>query len=224
VIGTVPLPRARVLAQLDDPAKSALLIERAYAHGRVMLWTTTIDNAWTRIPDSPATLVPLVHELLRYGARAEPPRRNLSPGEPFEAEVAGSIIPRGLALVSPDGTRRALEGDVLPVVGGRWALPGIPGKDTERIGAYRIEREGAAAIPFAVQLDAHEGDLERLPADEVVLLNQVFVQPQGSAAGDAGPVRPDRGELWRGIALACLVFLCLESLWAAYIGRRRKVA
>jgi hypothetical protein len=223
VVGTQPLPRTRVLAQLDDPAKSALLLERAYARGRVILWTTSVDNAWTRIPDSPATLVPLVHELLRYGVRAEPPRRNLAPGEPLEVEVAGAF-PRGLALVGPDGTRRALEGEVLPVVGGRWRLPGIPGKDTERVGAYRIEREGAGAIPFAVQLDAHEGDLERLPPAEVAQLNQVFVEPLGASGKDAGPARPERGELWRGLALACLVFLCLESLWAAYIGRRRRVA
>jgi len=224
LLGTQPLPRARVLAQLDDPAKSALLVERAYARGRVILWSSSIDNAWTRIPDSPATLVPLVHELLRYGARAEQPRRNLSPGEPLEIEVGGGLIPRNLALVSPDGTRSALEGDVLSIVGGRWKLPGIPGGDTERVGPYRIEREGAPPIPFAVQLDPREGDLERLPVEELVLQNQVFVQPQGVARSDSDPVRPERGELWRGLALACLVFLCLESLWAAYIGRRRRVA
>lgn len=223
LLGTQPLPRSRVLARLDDPAQSALLVERPYLRGRVILWTTSVDNAWTRIPDSPATLVPLVHELLRYGARAEPQRRNLAPGEPLEVEVAGAF-PRGLALLLPDGTRHALEGDVPQVVGGRWKLPGIPGKETERVGAYRIEREGAPPIPFAVQLDAHEGDLERLPPGEVAQLHSVFALPNSAAGRADAPARPDRGELWRGIALACLVCLCLESLWAAYIGRKRRVA
>jgi hypothetical protein len=35
------------------------------------------------------------------------------------------------------------------------------------------------------------------------------------------PRAQQRGELWRGIALACLAALVLESLWAAWIGRRR---
>jgi len=46
------------------------------------------------------------------------------------------------------------------------------------------------------------------------------------APGDAGdrgvdPGRFQRGELWRGIALACLAALVCETLWAAWIGRRR---
>jgi len=223
VLGTHPLPQARVLARLDDAAKSPFLIERPYLRGRVILWTTTIDNAWTHIPDSPATLVPLVHELLRYGARAEAPRRNLAPGEPLQVEVAGAF-PSKLVLVTPEGTRRPLDGDVVQVVGGRWKLPTIPGKETEGIGAYKIESEGASAIPFAVQLDAREGDLERLPGEEAQRLSSVFLLPQGEAAASHDPARPDRGELWRQIALACLVCLCLESLWAAYLGRKRRVA
>ena len=223
VLGTQPLAQARVLARLDDPGKSALLLERPYLRGRVILWTSTIDNAWTRIPDSPATLVPLVHELLRYGARAEAPRRNLAPGEPLQVEVTGAF-PSKLVLVTPEGARHALDGDVVQTVGGPWKLPGIPGKDTERIGAYRIESEGASAIPFAVQLDAREGDLERLPSEEAQQLSAVFLLPHGAAATIHDPSHSDRGELWRQIALACLACLCLESLWAAYLGRKRRVA
>ena len=222
MLGTQVLPQARVLAQLDDPGKSAFLIERPYVRGRVILWTSTIDNAWTRIPDSPATLVPLVHELLRYGARAEAPRRNLAPGEGLQAYV--TAFPHNLTLVGPDGTRRALEGDVSQETGGSWKLPAIPGKDTERVGAYRIEREGADPIPFAVQLDAREGDLERLPPEEAAQLSSVFVLPQSESNRERNPAQPERGELWRQIALGCLVFLCLESLWAAYLGRKRRVA
>ncbi|MBK7645377.1 MAG: BatA domain-containing protein [Planctomycetes bacterium] len=223
LIGTQPLPQARVLASLDDPAQSAFLIERPYLRGRVILWTTSIDDAWTRIPDSPGTLVPLVHELLRYGARAEAPRRNLAPGEPLEIETTGAF-PRNLALVLPDGARRALEGEVVQAVGGKWKLPNIEGKQLERVGAYRIEREGADPIPFSVQLDAREGDLERLPAEEVAQLHSAFVQANGDPGSQPDKARPDRGELWRGLALACLVFLCLESLWAAWLGRKRRVA
>jgi hypothetical protein len=200
------------------------LIEKSYLAGRVFLWTSSIDNAWTHIPDSPGTLVPLVHELLFYGARAEAPRRNIAPGEPLEVELSGEVFPRNLTLLSPEGGRRTLEGEVKQLEGGRLQLPQIQEKDTERIGAYRIERDGAPAIPFAVQLDPREGDLERLPTDEVVQLNSVFVQPEHAHNASADPARPERGELWRWIAFACLGFLCLESLWAAFLGRKRRVA
>src|SRR5690349_11266836 len=63
---TRALPDARVLARFDDPARSPALIERAFDRGRVFLWTSTIDADWTRMPESPRTLVPLVHELVRY--------------------------------------------------------------------------------------------------------------------------------------------------------------
>ncbi len=222
LIGTQPFPRAEVLARLDDPAQSPLLVERSYLRGRVILWTTSIDDAWTRIPDSPATLVPLVHELLRYGARAERPRRNLAPGEPLE--VVSTVYPKNPVLVRPDGSRRALEGEPKQETGGRWKLPGIPGADTERIGAYRIEREGAAPIPFAVQLDAHEGDLERLAPEELSGLHRAYQTLAGEKHGSDDARRPERGELWRWLAIGCAAFLVLESLWAAFLGRRRRVA
>lgn len=221
LLGTTPFARSEVLARLDDPGQSPLLLERSYLRGRVLLWTTSIDDAWTRIPDSPATLVPLVHELLRYGARAESPRRNLAPGEALE--VVSNVYPKNPLLVRPDGSRRALEGEPQQEPGGRWKLPPIPGSETERVGAYRIEREGASAIPFAVQLDAREGDLERLASEELSGVHRAL-QPFSSGSKDSpDPRRPERGELWRWLALGCLCFLLLESAWAAFLGRRRRV-
>ena len=220
-------PGARALATLDDPGSSALLVERPFDRGRVFLWTTTIDPSWTRLPESPRTLVPLAHELLRYAARPSGPSRNLAPGEPIQAEAPS--FPRVLALSRPDGSRDVLDGVAEELPGGRWRLPMIPGKETERAGLYRIEMDGstsrAGSIAFAVCLDPDEGDLERIGADELSSLHPALV---GVSAGDRGdsdddPGQLQRGELWRGIAIACLAALVLESLWAAWIGRRRSV-
>jgi hypothetical protein len=216
---------ARTLASLDDPGSHALLLERAFDRGRVLLWTTTIDNLWTRIPDSPRTLIPLAHELLRYATRSSAPTRNLGPGEPLVAEVGS--FPRNLALSRPDGSRTPLDGVAQELANGRWRLPVIPGKDTERAGLYRIEMESggsrAGSTAFAVRIDPSEGDLERLRPGELESLHPALV-PVTSGETDTGGVDPraqQRGELWRGIALACLAALVLESLWAAWIGRRR---
>ena len=219
-VGARPIAGARVLATIDDDASHPLLVERAYDRGRVFLWTSTIDPAWTRLPESPATLVPLVHEWLRYAATSEEAPRNVAPGSPLAAEVAQ--FPRNVNLVRPDGSRRALDGDPQALNGGRWKLPVVPGKDTEKSGVYKIEMEGARSLSFAVGVDPLEGDLDRINGAELRALSTALVSldtPEGAKTTDDRDSQ--RGELWRGIAICCLVALVLESLWAAWLGQKR---
>jgi uncharacterized membrane protein len=218
-----PLDDASVLASIDDADGHPLLLERAYDRGRTFLWTTTIDNAWTKLPESPRTLVPLVHELLRYAGRGREAARNVPVGGALVAEV--DSFPRDLVVVRPDGARRPLDGSPTELAEGLWRLPAVT--DTDRAGAWRIERADAPPIPFSVQLDPAESDLARLAADEVDGLHPALVaassQP-GDADSDAGDGRAGRGEIWRWLALACLAALIAESLWAAFLGRKRRLA
>lgn len=218
---TRPLSDARVLAKLDDDASSALLIERAYDRGKVFLWTTSIDPEWTRLPESPRTLVPLVHEWTRYAARPAAPSRNVALGAALLAEV--NTFPRTPALVLPDGSRRPLESAPETAGPGTWRLAALGA--TERAGLYKLELEGASALPFAVQFDAREGDLDRMGANELASLHPALV----AVGRDDGPRTKDddeparQGELWRPIAIACFVALALETLWAAWVGRSRRL-
>jgi Aerotolerance regulator N-terminal len=218
-----PLSNAHVLATLDDEGAHALLVERAYDRGKVLLWTTTIDPLWTRLPESPRTFVPLVHELLRHAAYAETTPRNVSPGEPLAAEV--SAFPRNPQLVRPDGSRRPIEGEPERVGLGNWKLPPVPGKETEHVGAYKIEMDGLSPLHFAVQLDPLEGDLDRISPAEVDALHPAFATLRTGDGDHRGEdrVTPQRGELWRWVALGCLIALVLESLWAAWLGLQRGV-
>jgi hypothetical protein len=222
---TRPAPGSRVLAALDDPGAHPLLLERAFDRGRVFLWTTTIDTAWTRLPESPRTLIPLAHELVRYAARSSGPPRNVGPGEPLAGETPS--YPRNLVLARPDGSRVPVDGVAEELSSGRWRLPVVPGRETEKSGLYRIEMEvagaRAASMAFAVRMDPSEGDLERVGREELATLHPALlgVASGERGEGDPGIRAPERGELWRGIAIACLAALVLESLWAAWIGRRR---
>lgn len=217
------LPNAHVLAALDDEGGHPLLLERAYDRGKVLLWTSTIDPAWTRVPESPRTFVPLVHELLRHAAHAESAPRNVAPGEPLAAEL--TAFPRNPQLVRPDGSRRPIEGEPERAGTDSWKLPVVPGKETERVGAYRIEMEGLPALHFAVQLDPLEGDLDRLAPAELDALHPAFTTLRTGSSDRSGPDRatPQRGELWRWLALGSLAALVLESLWAAWLGKKRSV-
>ncbi len=209
---------ARVLARLDDHDQSPLLVERPYDRGSVFLWTTTLDNAWTRLPESPRTLVPLVHELLRYAGRPRASARNVGVGQPLRAEV--TAFPRELKLVRPDGSRRLLDAEPQSAGANVWSLPTVT--ETDRAGLYTIETVGAGEIAFAVQVDPDEGDLDRLGAAELDALHPALrLVARDAQSASTAPEAPDRGELWRWLAGACLVALVLESLWAAWIGRSR---
>lgn len=220
-VATRPLPAAHVLARLDDEAQSPLLVEKAFDRGRVMLLTTTIDTAWTRMPESPRTLVPLVHEIVRWVGRPRGASRNVAVGRGIELEVAE--FPRSPVIVRPDGARAGLAGEPVAAGPNAWRLPRID--DTARVGLYRVEFSDGAAQPFAVQLDPRESDLERIGASELASLHPALVavsslttersrEPESSAP---------RGELWRWLAIAALAALVLETLWSAWIGRARSV-
>jgi hypothetical protein len=88
---------------------------------------------------------------------------------------------------------------------------------------YRIEAEGGTSEPFAVQLDPLEGALARISAVELVGVHPSLELASASETRSSDPEEsaPPKGELWRGIAIACFVALVCESLWAAWIGRSR---
>lgn len=214
-----PLPAARVLATLDS-GSAPLLVERAFGAGRVLLWTTTLDAAWTRIPESPRTLVPLAHELVRHAGRGPERRLEVPVGEALTVVV--DRFPRSPVAVGPDGARRPIDGEPTELGGGRWALPPI--EDTDRVGVYRVEFDEAPPAVFAVQGDASEGDLERVPADALAGLHPALrpVRAETTAGQEGDDQR--RGELWRGILWLCLAVLVSESLWSAWLERRRRLA
>lgn len=216
-----PQEGAKVLARLDDEGASPLLIEKSYDRGRTFLWTTSIDPEWTRLPESPRTLVPLVHEWLRYaGRRAELPR-NVGVGGALMAEV--DAFRQKVELVAPEGGRRPLDGE--PAAAGALKRRVTALGATERAGVYRIEAEGAPAEPYAVQLDTSESDLARMEPQALATFHPALVvaSARESAGEDPDEPAPARGELWRGIAIACLAVLVFESLWAAWLGRSRRV-
>ena len=68
-------------------------------------------------------------------------------------------------------------------------------------------------------------DVERVGTSELANLHPVWL-PLGQRAGgsgEEGAEAPRSGELWRWFAAATLIFLVLESLWAARLGQVRRL-
>jgi hypothetical protein len=214
---------ARVLARLDDVDRSPLLIERPYDRGRVFVWTTTISPQWTLLPASPRSLVPFVHELVRTAATTTEAALNLAPRESFAAAVDG--FPRRIEWIGPDGEgRKPVEGEAEELPGGRWLLPPVESEMLARAGLYRLECEGTNDVLVAVRLDAAEGDLARITPEALDALHRALApyDPAREGDDDGGGIG-QKGELWRGLALAALLALIGESLWGAWIGFRRRI-
>lgn len=212
-----PLPDALVLAALDDEPGSPLLLERAFGSGRVLLFTSSLNPDWNRLSLSARTLVPFAHELLRHAARMDPPRRTLALGEALLPRF--DAFPRNPVLVAPGGERRALGGDPREVEGG-FELDPVLGAD--RAGLWRVESDNGERVNFAIAPDPAEGDLERLSGAELSSLHPALV-PVAQDRDRSGRAEPSgsRGELWRPIALLALLALVGDSLFAAFLGRRR---
>ncbi|MEZ5979940.1 MAG: BatA domain-containing protein [Planctomycetota bacterium] len=217
-VGCVPLPDAHVLATLDDGG-APLLVERAFGRGRVFLLTTTIDPAWTRLPESPKTLVPLSHEWMRHAARDSNPPHDLDVGEPIVVETAG--FPRRPALVLPSGARRPVDAQPQELPDGRWSL--VLAERAGRPGAYAAEVDGDVVAHFAVRFDTDEGALARILPTDLAAVHRALV-PATERRDEVATAGTDSGELWRPVAAIVLVLLVLESLFAALVGRRRRPA
>lgn len=220
-LGVRPLGDARVLASLDDDANSPLLIERPWAAGRTFLWTTTIGRAWTPLPQLARAMVPLVVEWVRYAGRRDAPRRDGLPGE--APPLMSPEFPQQAMLLRPDGTSRALAGESTPTPDGQFLLPRPARKDAEHTGLYTVRALDSAPMPFAIALDPSESALQRLGSAALASLHSnIFVtSPSDGAGNSASADDGQEGELWRLVAWICLLFLVLESLWGARLGRRR---
>jgi hypothetical protein len=217
-----PSPGARVLASFDDPEQSPLLVEGTLGRGHVWLWTSSFDSAWSRLPDSPRTLVPLLHEWLLHAGRPDRAPRHARVGATLAAEVRG--FPRTPEWIAPGGRRIASASAPLEIASDLWRVECA--ERALRVGSWSLSRQGEAPLDWWIELPPQERLLERLPAEGLSLLHpllrahelrELASTTDGGAADDAN----GRTELWRVCAWICLAILVAESLWAAWIGRGR---
>jgi hypothetical protein len=209
-----PAPADRVLARYDDGAVAA--VERRVGAGRVIVWTSTLDDTWTDIAVKPVFL-PLVQRLVRYLAQYEQPASWFTVGQVLDLNARGRNRADRI-VVTPAGER-------LQPAAGRNAS-GLVELNEQGIYELRTSTASARPEPLAVNLDPAESDLTPIDTRELVASITGHASQTTAEAVTSQEMTQEEAErrqsLWWYLLLAGLLLLATETAIANRLSRKEK--
>ncbi len=206
-----PTATDRVLARFDDGAVA--LAERRIGAGRVVAFTSSLDDSWNNLALKPIYL-PMVHQLARYLARYEPP----APWRTVGQVVDLSDMLRGRAdrvVVTPSDTQIKVAA----------SEPGVV--ELTEHGVYQVRAAtGTGRVDrIAVNLDPTESDLAPLDPQELVaaVSGRAAASTPLQAQTEVTAAESERQQgLWWYLLTAGLALLALETAIANHLSRNER--
>jgi len=202
----------RVLARYDDGGVAAA--ERKMGAGRIVVWTSTLDDSFTDIGVKPVFL-PLVHQMVRYLAHYEQPASWYTVGQVLD--VATRAKGRTEIVVTPSGERITEQNG-----------KGLVELGEQGVYELRVPGGGTATRPesIAVNIDPVESDLAPLDTRELVAAvtghaNPEVAEPAATEQLSREDVEKRQG-LWWYLLLAGVGLLAVETLIANRLSRTEK--
>jgi len=208
-----PAADARVLARYDDGAVA--LAEKRIGTGRVIVWTTTLDDSWNDLAKRPVYL-PIVQQLGKYLARYEQPTAWSTVGQ--VVDLSAALKNRAdRVVITPAGER----------VNVRSNEPGIV--ELNEQGLYEIRSStNMSGRPdrIAVNLDPAESDLTPLDPTELVAAVTGHASQVADGSASAGQISAEEAErrqaIWWYLLFAGILLLAAESAVANHLSRQEK--
>jgi hypothetical protein len=190
---------ARVVSRLTDG--TTLLYERKMGSGKVLVFTTTLDNIANDLPLH-AVFIPFIEQSAVYLSGIEPAPATYVVDSFLELR-SGRDTGSTVDVIGPDGKRA------------------LSLKEASTAQAYRLTGEGYYDVRrgngrnelISVHADRRESDLDVIPKETLALW-----QTPGAAGGSgvpAGDSSRNPYSLWWYFALALLVASIAESLFAS---------
>ena len=224
-----PAPEASVLARFDDG--SVALAERRIGRGKLLMWTSTLDQYWSDLALQPVYL-PFMHRVAEYlGGRAES-----SPwftiGQVVDLANPEALLTAGLVSSEAAGLAEGLDQIAVTPSGTTIQLPAGEGPrylPLEEHGFYTVRppsTEPERPFVVAVNVDLEESNLTRLDPE------QLSVQIMATAGATRDALNGDRAQalqredqerrqsLWRWLLLAALALFVGETILSNWISRR----
>lgn len=208
-----PAADARVLARYDDGAVAAA--ERRIGTGRVIVWTSTLDDSWNDLAKRPVYL-PLVQQIGEYLARYEQPTSWSNVGQ--VVDLSSALKSRAdRVVIAPDGERTNV----------RSNEPGIIELNEQGVYEVRSVANGSGRPDrIAVNLEPSESDLTPLDPSELVAAVTGHATQTADPSAAASEVSAEEAEksqsLWWYLLFAGLLLLAAESAVANHLSRQEK--
>jgi len=208
------MPEGRALLRLTDG--EPILLVRPVGRGKVLLWTSGADLAWSNLAINPA-LPMLMQQAVTYLSRQsfEEP---VVVGQPIVLPLAGLATGSKVGVTGPDGgqdpVRMGLRGGEVVAETDPTGLPGF----------YDVHADNQAPIAaVATNIDTAGSDARSLTADELTeafagLPVRIVPADRGVAAA-VTELRVGR-ELWQVLVVAAIALLAVEALMARWYTRR----
>jgi hypothetical protein len=206
-----PGPTDRVIARYDDGAVAA--VEKRVGSGRVIAWTTSLDDSWTDLALKPVYL-PLVHQLTRYLSQYEQTSYWSTVGQAIDLATTYKAK-ADRVVMTPTGERLRMAA----------ADPGV--LELNEHGMYEIRSaSNGSGRPdrIAVNLDPAESDLTPLDPSELVAAVTGHATSTAVAAAEkpaelTAEEAERRQNVWWYLLLAGVLLLAAEMAVANQLSR-----
>jgi aerotolerance regulator-like protein/VWA domain-containing protein len=204
----------RVVARLTD--RTPLLLDKKIGEGRVLLFTSGLDNLTNDFPLHPA-FVAFIEQTARYLSGAERPASARTVDSFFDLRTAREQEPGqklGVEVVDPDGQRPLSLTEAATTQALRLGKAGF----------YRVRLANGREDVVGVNPDRRESNLDVVPGETLALWRKSPKAPEPAVLA-AGVARPEYEpvNVWWYIMLLALTAALAES-WLAgrYLGTRRE--
>ena len=201
---------------------SALVVEKTFGRGRVIVQAIPLNVSWSNLPLCQSFVV-MVHEWLWYLTESGMVRRNLQPGEPLQVSAAQDAGNGGATVDTP--------GSGVALLVGREEQGRLIFRYSKTLfpGAYRLKISGGSLPPeeFQVNRDPQESDFTPLTEKQIASLREtakvVFGPKPFAETRTAGvPAPPKALAAW--LLGGLLAFMVLEAAYAFWLDRQRRAS
>jgi hypothetical protein len=202
---------ARVIVRLGD--QTPLLMEKRIGEGRVVLFTSGLDNLTNDFPLHPA-FVPFIEQTARYLAGSERQGGARSVDTYLELRNAREKA-QGVEIIDPQGKRPLSLNEAASAQSFQLTEAGY----------YQLRLGNGRQDEVGVNPDAKESNLDVIPGDVLSLLQGGGGQGSEQAAAGSGPATPSKAPqtIWWYVMLLVLASAIAESVLASrYLGTQRE--
>ena len=220
-------PTDKVLVRYDDGAPA--IVERAVGSGRVIAFTSTLNDDWNDFPKRHLFL-PFLQETARYLAQFSEPDAWYVVGRNLDVSVPIAAIVREGGAADSQGAARKPSGVVMSPSGAQVTVGegGVQAVQLAEQGFYSVRLQGVGdRKPFqvAVNLDPAESDLTPLPPAEFVatVTGQAAVTSTGQSLENPELTPQDiekKQGIWWYLFAAGAAMLLSEAVLANRLSKR----